>query len=516
MRLLKTMTILLCFLSLSINAQHQNVVISTSNNPNEPSICLNPKNPNQIVAASNIQNVYSSNDGGKTWDNSIISSSLGVWGDPIIAVDTAENFYFFHLSNPKNGNWIDRIVCQRRDAGTSDWNDGGFAGLNGKKNQDKHGIAIDPKTNYLHVCWTEFDSYGSNSGSDSSRILYSYSANNGNSWSTPIRINKKSGDCLDSDNTVEGAVPCIGPNGEIYVAWTGPEGIVFDRSLDGGKTWLDNDIPVSNVPGGWDYEVPGIYRCNGLPATACDRSNGPNKGTIYINWTDQRNGIDDTDVWLVKSIDGGKSWSSPIRVNDDTAGKQQFFSWMTLDQATGYIWFVYYDRRNYSDTKTDVYMAVSKNGGISFENFKVSESYFIPDSKVFFGDYTSVTAYNNVVRPIWTRLHLGNLSVITAIINTDITHSIDIKEDNESNISPNPASNEVYFSYKLRKEEKVKLLIRDMNGRVIATLKNSTLPSGKYIERILTSNYDLIPGMYFIELNTSQGLKLSKFIIQAK
>lgn len=64
------------------------------------------------------------------------------------------------------------------------------------------------------------------------------------------------------------------------------------------------------MPGGWDYVIPGLQRCNGLPVTACDLSNGPNRGTIYANWSDQRNGTNDTDVWLSKSEDGGNNWKS--------------------------------------------------------------------------------------------------------------------------------------------------------------------------------------------------------------
>mgnify|MGYP000152932990 CR=1 FL=1 len=72
--------------------------------------------------------------------------------------------------------------------------------------------------------------------------------------------------------------------------------IVFDKSIDGGNTWLDEDIFINSQPGGWNYNIPGIYRANGLPITCCDISNSPNRGTIYVNWTDQRNGEDDTDV----------------------------------------------------------------------------------------------------------------------------------------------------------------------------------------------------------------------------
>lgn len=55
------------FLSAYTSAQHTNVVIGTKNSPNEPSICINPKNTKQLVAGSNIANLYTSEDGGVTW-----------------------------------------------------------------------------------------------------------------------------------------------------------------------------------------------------------------------------------------------------------------------------------------------------------------------------------------------------------------------------------------------------------------------------------------------------------------
>lgn len=192
--------------------------------------------------------------------------------------------------------------------------------------------------------------------------------------------------------------------GEVYVVWSNRNKLWFDRSTDGGQTWLAEDILVGNQPTGWDYLVPGINRSNGLPIVVCDLSGGPNQGTIYVNWSDQRNGPSDTSIRFAKSTDGGLSWSPAKRVNDDNNGRQQFFTWMAIDQATGYLWFVFYDRRNYNDERTDVYMALSKDGGASFKNFKISESPFIPTDNVFFGDYTNVTAHNNVVRPIWARL----------------------------------------------------------------------------------------------------------------
>nr|NQU90756.1 exo-alpha-sialidase [Bacteroidota bacterium] len=288
---LKNLLFLISFLLIGsvVFSQHPNVMITNSNSPEEPSINIDPNNPNRMIAGANINNVFTSEDAGQTWNVSTLTSpSYGVWGDPVTIVDNNGNYLFFHLANPAVGSWIDRIVCQKSTDGGTTWNDGSYMGLNGSKAQDKEWVIIDRTNGNVYVTWTQFDKYGDTNQIYRSNIHFSKSSDNGDTWSPALRINEVDGDCIDSDNTVEGAVPAVGPNGEIYVAWAGPEGIVFDKSLDQGETWLDEDIFVSDFPGGWDYAIPGIYRCNGLPITCCDLSNSPNNGTIYINWTDQR------------------------------------------------------------------------------------------------------------------------------------------------------------------------------------------------------------------------------------
>ena len=80
-----------------------------------------------------------------------------------------------------------------------------------------------------------------------SNIMISWSDDKGVNWSPAKRINQKSGDCKDDDKTTEGAVPAVGPNGEVYVAWAWKNKIYFDRSEDGGKTWLEKDIKGSQT-----------------------------------------------------------------------------------------------------------------------------------------------------------------------------------------------------------------------------------------------------------------------------
>lgn len=391
--------------------------------PCEPSICINPRNTNNIVAGAVLDHYYWSNDGGRTWEAARLKSSYGVYGDPVVLADSKGNFYYAHLSDPDGKGWqskqhLDRIVVQKSTDGGKTYDNGSYMGQHHPKDQDKHWLCADPETHVLYCSWTEFDKYDSRDTADHSRILFSKSTDGGATWSEAMAINRFQGDCLDDDNTTEGAVPAVGPNGEVYVAWSWGEKIWFDRSLDGGKTWLADDIVAAKQPGGWTFDVPGVSRCNGMPVLVCDLSKGPNRGTLYLNWADQRHGADDTDIWACSSKDGGKTWSKPKRVNDDGRGHQQFFTWMAIDQTTGHLYVVFYDRRAYGndDKRTDVYLAISRDGGQSFENKKISQTPFTPNSLTFMGDYNHISAHDGVVRPIWTRVDPGKLSVWTALI----------------------------------------------------------------------------------------------------
>lgn len=493
-------------------------MISNNGSPNETSIVMDPKHPNVLVAGANLKGVYTSIDTGRTWKEDSLFSSYGVWGDPVLAVDTMGSFYFFHLSNLRPfGAWIDRIVCQKSiDKGAS-WSKGAYTGLNTPKAQDKQWCAIDRANNNIYLTWTQFDGYHSNKPNDSSNIHFSKSTDGGETWSKAKRINKYAGDCADSDFTVEGAVPTIGLNGEIYVSWSSPNGIMFNKSEDEGETWLPEEIKISDQPGGWDFDVSGINRCNGMPITACDISKSKNSGTIYVNWSDQRNGTDNTDVWLIKSTDEGKNWTKPIRVNDDNSERHQFFTWMTIDQSSGYLYFVFYDRRNHSNDSTDVYLAMSNDGGNSFINRKISESPFLPDKDIFFGDYTNITAHNGIIRPIWTRLNGGKLSIWTHLINSEQLLNYATQPITNENIEfenyPNPSHRYTYVSFKLHATAIVDLSVYDVMGKLVHTIiNNQQRPYGKYIEQIDLDNLGIPSGEYILKLNIDRISKWIKHI----
>jgi hypothetical protein len=379
--------------------------------PEEVSIAINPKNPNNIIGGANLDWYYYSTNKGKTWTEGKMPGPV-IYGDPMLYFDMLGNAYYCHLG-PFGNTGI--LIARSSDGGATWSSSKKIYGNNGSVPfMDKEWLTSDrsetPFKNNLYISWTQFDKYGSKNPKDSSRILFSRSTDFGETFSLPIQISKYLGDAKDGDSTVEGAVPCVSPDGKVYVAWSGPQGIVFTKSTDGGLTF-PAEKPVVQQIGGWTYDIPGIYRSNGLPFTDCDISNSEYRGTIYINYSDSTNG--DHDIFIIKSTDEGETWSLPIRVNDDKIanGKEQFMSHFCVDPVTGVINVLFYDRRNYEDNKTDVYIARSSDGGETFINTKISESPFTPTPQIFFGDYIGISSYNNLVSALWMRLDETQLSI---------------------------------------------------------------------------------------------------------
>ena len=482
-------------------------MISDQNKPNETSIAMDLNNPEHMLIGANINNYYTSNDGGLSWEMHTQKSSLGVWGDPVMVIDTAGNYYHFHLSRPeKNGHWIDRIVCQKSQDRGETFNDGTYMGLNGQKEQDKHWVAVDRNNNNLYVTWTQFDEYGSEDPDMYSNILFSKSTDEGATWSEAKQVNSVSGDCIDDDNTVEGAVPAVGPGGEIYVAWAGPNGLVFNKSLDQGENWLENEIRIDSMPHGWSLDIPGIYRSNGMPITVCDLSGGEQNGTIYVAWADQRNGFDNADIWLSKSADQGDTWSSPLRVNQDTTESQQFFPWMAIDQNNGNLYFVYHDRRNYSNSdSTDVYLTYSTDGGSSFQDVQISERPFLPSANEFFGDYNNIVAHNNIVRPVWTRMDNKKLSVWTSIVDADYLIN---ENSRDLSVRYDPELQTIYCNLGIK--TKANIALSSFNGEILNTWFDRKL---KGTRNALLCKTPLDRGIYFLIIQKGGKAYKRQFIV---
>ena len=505
--------------------QFQNIQVNsdTLKTCNETSITINPTNPNNIVIGTNNTYFFSTFDAGDTWTEGKMFSSMGVWGDPSVAFDLDGNLYFAHLSGepPLSGRWVDRIVIQKSIDGGLTWNDGTYTGLNRPKQEDKEWISVDLTNsiykNNLYVAWTEFDKLFDPDPIYKTRILFSRSTNAGETWSRPVEISDFEGDCLDDDNTTEGAIPAIGPDGEIYIAWAGPQGIVLDRSFDGGVTFGDDIFVTDQVGGwGWGYEVEGIYG-NGLPQTICDISNSPYRGTLYVLWADQRNGITNPDILLKKSTDKGITWSETKIVNNDNSGRAQFFPWMCIDPLTGVMYIVYYDRRNTVSTMTEVYLARSIDGGNTFNDYLVSESAFEATVQEFIGDYINIAAYNGKIYPVWTRSDIFGRDIIMAKIDESTLGADNYEIVNSHFLSqnyPNPFNPNTKIRWQSPVGGKQTLKVYDILGNQVITLVDENKSAGSYEVQFNAAGicHQLTSGVYYYQLRAGEFVETKKMI----
>ncbi len=111
---------------------------------------------------------------------------------------------------------------------------------------------------------------------------------------------------------------------------------------------------------------------------------------------------------MIRSTDGGTSWSTPVRVNQDAPGlgNEHYFPWITCDPETGDLSVIFYDDRNVSSTQCEVYCANSTDGGTTWTDFKVSDVSFTPTSipglaDGYMGDYLGIAARDGMVYPVW-------------------------------------------------------------------------------------------------------------------
>jgi len=389
----------------------------TTKAQNEPSIDVNPSDPNHLVASSNDYRLrvnpppegdvrpgyYVSFDGGITWpgdgiiDISTIPNTFAA-GDPAIAIHDANNVYYSYIAFNRTVDDAGGLAVSKSTDGGITWQPPVVVAWNTLTIfHDKEYIATDATGSAydgnLYVSWTRFQY--------DSPIFFSRSTDGGSSFSTPFAISDSS---LSSN---QGSIPVVGPDGEVYVAWYNfnQDSIRLNKSTNGGSSFGTPRL-VANITSVPSPLPGGEFRSYSFPTMAVDQNNG----YVYVAWSDFRNG--DADIYFTSSMDGGSTWSTPVRVNDDTKfnDAHQFFPWMDVS-PNGKLYIGWFDSRLDPTPTTppllyDMYVTVSTDGGLTFSpNQRISE--VTSDSSVggfttpFIGDYSGLAATDEIVFPAW-------------------------------------------------------------------------------------------------------------------
>lgn len=363
---------------------------------NEPSIAIHPNDPSDVWVAFNNNHVFHTLNGGKQWMKIDVNPDQGFYGDPVVKVSPKGTVYLAHLAknvreNKKHPEWFDCIVFERSTNGVEFH--ATCIGKNGKM-QDKPAFTFDqqPKSIYngnVYVTWTEFDKYNSSNSTDSSRIRFAFSEDDGVSFSPPITVSDKSGNATDDDGTAEGTSMWIGKQGELFLVWSKSDTLWMDISRDGGRTW-GKDQYLATMLGGWDVKgIKGLVRCNVMPMISGDK-----KGGIYVVYGAQEWKNGPQSLYYVYSADGGKQFSHPLKINDekpeisDVSHAQAVFPYVELDKNWGYPRVIWYDFRNSITGRfVMVYSSVLKKRKPLANTCLMNQPIVLHSKNVFYGDY---------------------------------------------------------------------------------------------------------------------------------
>lgn len=437
---------------------------------NQPQLMVDPKDPNTLAIAGAEYNTGScgafiSRDGGRTWTNpggearpagygSCVTSDYGPYlgaafgaDGTLYMVTTASaaacqqcaNDLVSDRSTDLGATWQSSIIHKSQSAT--------FIGVDGSTKTDMEHfsltrMATDPSNaNYVYagsrhgfanrICPTCVVG-----GNFKPRPYVAASSDGGKTWNAPEDIMANV-----PRSQIEGAfIPslAVGPDGTVY-AFTrettppkdsahpfkpgdpaGSPGAGARKfvsiSHDHGKTWKTSTLDDSSVACGGNCDNPIVGTVD------------PHNGNVYAVWAQGRfvNGKAlENDAMFPASRDGGKTWTKPVTLNDDSSGLDHYFPGVSV-APNGRIDVAWYDFRDDhmfnpgsttdNETYWSVYYSYSNDNGRTWsKNVRVTDrpmnknaGYTESDQQGLMGP-VAIASGNNATYVAWSDSRAGTV-----------------------------------------------------------------------------------------------------------
>jgi hypothetical protein len=342
---------------------------------NEPSIAVDPNNPNRMAIGWRQFDTVSSNfrqagwgwtdNGGRNWHFQGVIEPGIFRSDPVLSFDADGRFYYNSL---KVVNSVFSCQVFKSGDGGETW-DSGVEAFGG----DKQWMTIDRTggEGHGHV----YQAWNTAAGCCAD-TTFNRSIDGAASFEYPVRI---------PQTPIFGTLD-VDADGNLYVVGVSPSDFSFfwvAKSTNAkdplatpsfASTWvlMNGNMRIGSGSG------PNPGGLLGQAIVAVDRSGGATHGNVYVVCCVDPPGIDPLDVHFTRSVDGGATWSFPVRINDDVPSS---FSWQwfaTMSVAPdGRIDVIWNDNRDTDQANLSaLYYSTSSDGGLNWSaNARMSPTF---------------------------------------------------------------------------------------------------------------------------------------------
>jgi hypothetical protein len=378
----------------NVDINHQNIIGDAAN---ECVIAVDPTDGNKMTIAWRQFNDVTSNfrqggwgyttDAGLTWTFPGVLENNVFRSDPVTKSDEIGQFFYLSLqSNVQQSFFCDDLW--RSTNGGQAWTL--LSGEQGAGGGDKQWFTIDKTNGPGHGFQYQADDGINCSGGG---VQFQRSTNGGVTWQSPITIpNSPIYGTLDVDT-----------NGNLFVGGKVGSGFFCERSSNaqiGGQTPTFDRSTAVNMGGQLSSGGINGVGLTGMLFLAIDHSGGATNNNIYMLASVIPPGRSTTDVMFVRSTDGGLTFSTPHKINDDPVNPNKWHWFGTFSVApNGRLDAVWYDSRNAANnTDSQLFYSWSTDAGVTWApNVAVSNAFnplegYPNQSKI--GDYITIVSDN--------------------------------------------------------------------------------------------------------------------------